>query len=449
MRPRAASAERDAAFAHRPTFAGPSHSAPPAYQATETPGSDAQDASSALDAEPRASCSNMSCSNCAPDAGTKEDGRGRRLVWCLDATGRDGNLVERLLHSHTPSVDSIEESYHFVCVALPPTELTFSLPRLRTNVHRLYEELCDADVRAQYYAGCGATPIQRGEWLRCTTGSDWMRIVAAAYRDLLYEYDYGDPIVLVGFSRGALACRAIAQILETIGLVPVCTVVDGRPCEDVIAEALQAYDDVRCAHQGAALISQLFHGRRRKRARATIAACSAALNRVRAGKPGTSPTGGTLVEALFIFDSVQSFWFPRCLGFSGGQGVWRRMFGYEPEIVPPNVQRAYHACAMGEQRIDYPLTPLVAPSPPSPDSVLLELREVHFSGSHSCVCPSLSWLTPQRHRRRPHPTRSRRHRPRVDELPDGPRHPRPRPLALVRPLQARRSLLARPVRGPH
>ena len=187
-------------------------------------------ATPSADAEPRASCSNATCSNCAP---TTKEARPRRLVWCLDATGRDGTLVERLLSSHTPSVDSIEESYHFV------------LPRLRTNVHRLYEELCDADVRAQYYAGCGATPIQRGEWLRCTTGSDWMRILAAAYRDLLYAYDYGDPIVLVGFSRGALACRAIAQILETIGLVPVCTVVDGRPCEDVIAEALQAYDDVR------------------------------------------------------------------------------------------------------------------------------------------------------------------------------------------------------------
>lgn len=239
-------------------------------------------------------------------------------------------------------------------------------------MHRLYEELCEADVRTQYYAGCGTTPKERGEWQRCTTGSDWMRIVAAAYRDLLHAYDYGDPVVLVGFSRGALACRAIAQILETIGLVPICTVVDGRPCEDVIGDALQAYDD-------------LFHGRRRKRARATIAACSAALKRARAGKPGTSPTGGTLVEALFIFDTVQSFWFPRCLGFSGGQGVWRRMFGYEPEIVPPNVQRAYHACALGEQRIDYPLTPLVAPTPPSPDSALLELREVHFSGSHSYV----------------------------------------------------------------
>lgn len=59
------------------------------------------------------------------------------------------------------------------------------------------------------------------------------------------------------------------------------------------------------------------------------------------------------------------------------------MFGTDPEIVPPNVQRAYHACALGELRIDYPLTPLVAPA--LPHSVLLELREVHFSGGHSDI----------------------------------------------------------------
>lgn len=101
-------------------------SAPPAYTASADASTSAETAMDAPtprtpdgDAEPRASCSNATCSNCqGPTVGTKE-ARPRRLVWCLDATGRDGNLVERLLSSHMPSADSIEESYHFVCVPRP------------------------------------------------------------------------------------------------------------------------------------------------------------------------------------------------------------------------------------------------------------------------------------------------------------------------------------------
>jgi hypothetical protein len=142
----------------------------------------------------------------------------------------------------------------------------------------------------------------------------------------------------IGFSRGAYLCRALAAILDYIGIVPASHPVDalGTRGLDLITLAAAA---------AAAAYSDLFVGRRIAAARFDLASIAAALRIARQGRPGTSDSGGTIVHALGLFDSVCAFAWPRCLGGEGGDYLWgERMFpGQSDEVVPANVEYAFRA----------------------------------------------------------------------------------------------------------
>jgi hypothetical protein len=143
----------------------------------------------------------------------------------------------------------------------------------------------------------------------------------------------------IGFSRGAYLCRALAAILDYIGMVPADHVVDalGTRGIDLIERAAKAYSD-------------LFQGRKISAARSNLASIAGTLRLVRQDQPGTSHSGGTIVHAIGLFDSVCAFAWPRCLGGRGGDYIWSRMFGpnVSDEIVPPNVEYAFRASALSQ-----------------------------------------------------------------------------------------------------
>lgn len=98
-----------------------------------------------------------------------------------------------------------------------------------TNVLRLFGSLLrDPDQLAFYDSGVGTltdptrvTPL--GRWFSrqvdMAVGNSLGRSVCAAYRFLCQHWQEGDEVYLFGFSRGAYAARALAGLVEFLGLL--------------------------------------------------------------------------------------------------------------------------------------------------------------------------------------------------------------------------------------
>ncbi|KAF8602111.1 hypothetical protein BDV93DRAFT_406213, partial [Ceratobasidium sp. AG-I] len=100
-----------------------------------------------------------------------------------------------------------------------------------TNVVELYSHVIKNESQLTYYnSGIGtyAKPTR-------TSPSHWIKVIAsnldvlfaghlekviiAAYRWLSDHYQPGDKIYLFGFSRGAYQIRALAAMINTVGLI--------------------------------------------------------------------------------------------------------------------------------------------------------------------------------------------------------------------------------------
>lgn len=98
-----------------------------------------------------------------------------------------------------------------------------------TNIVELYSQLEKSDEQLTYYSkGIGVAPEIPGHYDLTRQTSDVMDIAVArhleerimkAYEWLSNTYEDGDKIFLFGFSRGAYQVRALAGMIERVGLV--------------------------------------------------------------------------------------------------------------------------------------------------------------------------------------------------------------------------------------
>ncbi|HST80974.1 MAG TPA: DUF2235 domain-containing protein [Kineosporiaceae bacterium] len=99
---------------------------------------------------------------------------------------------------------------------------TWSLPVIETNVHRLYEITAPADAAhvvqlKKYWNGVGTRwmEVLRGGILGFGTG----RNICEAYEWLQANYEDGDHVFILGFSRGAYSARSLAGMISRCGLL--------------------------------------------------------------------------------------------------------------------------------------------------------------------------------------------------------------------------------------
>jgi uncharacterized protein (DUF2235 family) len=99
---------------------------------------------------------------------------------------------------------------------------TWSLPTAKTNVHRLYEITAARDEagvvqQKQYYSGVGTRAL---EWLRGgVLGYGTGRRIREAYGWVQANYEDGDHVFVLGFSRGAYSARSLAGMIARCGLL--------------------------------------------------------------------------------------------------------------------------------------------------------------------------------------------------------------------------------------
>ena len=97
-----------------------------------------------------------------------------------------------------------------------------------TNVVRLAEAVAsasdDGTKQIVWYdegVGSGNTAVAKwlDKWLGGMFGAGLMTKVEQAYRFLIFNYDPGDSIYILGFSRGAFTARSLGGLIRNCGII--------------------------------------------------------------------------------------------------------------------------------------------------------------------------------------------------------------------------------------
>ncbi|HUH13907.1 MAG TPA: DUF2235 domain-containing protein [Longimicrobiales bacterium] len=165
-----------------------------------------------------------------------------------------------------------------------------------------------------------------------------------AYRFLIANYEPGDALFLLGFSRGAFTARSLAGMIRNCGILERASV--GR-----YREALALYrDHARGPDHEESLAF--------KRAHSVL------------------PAGDVPVRFLGVWDTVGSLGIP----LRGLRALTRRRHQFHDTELSGIVEHAYHALAIDERRA--PFAPSLWRYEPKPNQTV---QQVWFCGVHSDV----------------------------------------------------------------
>lgn len=231
----------------------------------------------------------------------------------------------------------------------------------QTNVYKMFNMVEDRTDRQVcfYDPGVGSTGfLSRVPGL--AGGRGFGRNVRDCYRFIFDEYQSGDRIFLIGFSRGAATVRSLSYFLHLFGILP-------RSRRELIGRAWDIYT-IRDP------------GRRRARAAAFNAA---------------HRTIWTRVHFLGCYDTVAALGMP----YRWASRLLDRVPGFKHRFhdfrLSPGVEYAYHALALDDRRRTFHpvLWDPVEDEAGDPTGtrrevdplVVREMRQVWFAGMHSDV----------------------------------------------------------------
>lgn len=224
-----------------------------------------------------------------------------------------------------------------------------------TNVEKIARTVqsdpsaCGETSQLVYYvSGVGTGSYLLDRWLGGAFGFGLFHQVVASYRFLAQNYEPGDEIFIIGFSRGAYTARSVAGMIARIGLLTKRSLVEER-----LPAAVRLYqrDDLAEGALGAS-IDEFKHDH-----------CHAAP-----------------IHFLGVFDTV---------GALGVPGFMRFTPRFHDIALSAQVRQARQALAIDETRLKFAPTLWAAPAgaggPTGDPSEDPRVKQVWFEGSHSDV----------------------------------------------------------------
>ncbi|KAI8625509.1 hypothetical protein F5Y19DRAFT_450302 [Xylariaceae sp. FL1651] len=264
------------------------------------------------------------------------------------------------------------------------------LKNIPSNVTRLARSIARSgkDNRGQvwqqivyYDAGIGAGELSDSEKNRQGgLGIGFVSNVIEAYNFIVLNYQPGDQIFCFGFSRGAYTARAVAGLVNDIGVIS--------------PRAMQDFPDLYALYQKH---NDSFSFRKSTAYREWVHGVLAAQQppKVKSGyqeppvfeKPphGDAPELSRVVEVVGVFDTVGSLGIPDLSWTSGNLKFLENIVGipqagFHNVALSPYIRHAFHALALDERR--KPFSPTLwhypadgALSAKEPDYSLEELRK--------------------------------------------------------------------------
>ncbi|KAK4226572.1 hypothetical protein QBC38DRAFT_480113 [Podospora fimiseda] len=216
------------------------------------------------------------------------------------------------------------------------------------------------------------------------TGSGFVGNVIEAYNFIVLNYNPGDQIFCIGFSRGAYTARAVAGLVTDIGII------QPRDMQDFpeLYSLYQAHTDSHMFRKSKTWREWVEGVRRFDPDQKNLPqewkrSPSQWLKRPH----GAPPESTRWVEAVGVFDTVGSLgipemegWFTNAVVKLFGKAVPVEKFGFHNVALSPYIKNAYHALALDEHRKPFDATLWHFPadgvsSPPKPAASATELRE--------------------------------------------------------------------------
>jgi len=211
---------------------------------------------------------------------------------------------------------------------------------------------------AFYHDGVGSDPDFVKHWLGGAIGIGLRKIVQDAYHTVATNYERGDEIYILGFSRGAYAARALAGLIGASGIQ--------RSADpqgfDAIWNHFRVDPEVRAGTKAPSSGDQkAIDSFNRLAAQNTIDP-----------KPR--------IKCVGVFDTVGSYGVPAGIGLAAlGRYVTLAVPGYPDTEIGSHVDIGLHAVAVDERRRPFVPTFWTAPKAKPPQT---HLEQTWFAGVH-------------------------------------------------------------------
>ena len=231
-----------------------------------------------------------------------------------------------------------------------PTDLHDGVP-VPTNVCKFYNALAERDESnpsieqlRYYHPGVGANESWLHRVWDGAVGNGLARNVQSAYKWLGDHYAGGDPIFIIGFSRGAFTARSVAGFINRCGL-------PSAPTWELVEEAFALY-------------------RLDPHAIATIEA----LSRFKTAHPSPAQLE---IHFVGVWDTVGALGIPKTFNPLGIDWHNNR---FHDQTLCSLVRHAYHALAIDEIRSTF--APTLWIGSPAPGQIV---EQVWFAGVHADI----------------------------------------------------------------
>jgi hypothetical protein len=215
--------------------------------------------------------------------------------------------------------------------------------------------------RAFYHTGVGVEPDFLRHILGGAIGLGLRGIVQDAYETIVENFESGDELYLVGFSRGAYAARALAGLIGASGIQ---RRTDGRTFEAAWAN-YRVSPPVRNAIKPAGRSDQ------------------AAMDAYRVTAAKDAFHSDRAIKCIAVFDTVGSYGVPAGFGLAAIARYWALWtLGFHDTEIGHTVEVGLHALAVDERRRPFVPTFWTAPKGEPPKA---HVEQTWFAGVHSNV----------------------------------------------------------------
>lgn len=196
----------------------------------------------------------------------------------------------------------------------------------------------DGTPQIVYYdEGIGTGPSWVSQRIDGAFGRGMLRIIRAAYRFLIFNYEPGDEIYAFGFSRGAYTARSFIGFIRHAGIVDIARA-------SMIDQAIEIY---RSAPAGQGIESEA--GLEFRRINCPKVCVSAADRKYRIKHDPTFDRKFPLLKFRYlgVWDTVRALGMP---DFLPGSTWFNRKYGFHNALLTSKIGAARHAVALDELR---------------------------------------------------------------------------------------------------
>jgi uncharacterized protein (DUF2235 family) len=215
---------------------------------------------------------------------------------------------------------------------------------------------------AFYHDGVGNDPDFVKHWLGGAIGIGLRKIVLDAYQTVATNYERGDEIYILGFSRGAYAARALAGLIGASGIQRSAKPEGFDAMLDAIWNHFRVDPEVR------------------KGAKAANSGDQKAIDTYNKVAAENTIDPSPRIKCVGVFDTVGSYGVPAGIGLAAlGRYVTLAFLGFHDTEIGSHVDVALHAVAVDERRRPFVPTFWTAPKDKLPQT---HVEQTWFAGVH-------------------------------------------------------------------